>query len=393
VTVGRKEFRGTFVYENWNAALLGVTSEKGQEYSLFTDASIKDEIASGLGPYQILNCIADARRYEHGPTRPALVLRVDYCDRAAPFGDVDPSEYGRYHGGNDADEFAALLSLCAGFRLKASSATRVFDALGDPRGRPWSFSDTGLGDPVVPLSAHGATVPRLRRLVDLGATPRQLFRFPRLTPADSIAVVRAARLYQEAVWVAESEPWLTWLLLVTALETGANHWHGKKSASNRHRMHVANEKLEKLLVERCGDDLATEVAEMIGGSLKATQKFIEFTSHFLPGPPDLRPPEAFQLSWEEAALRSAIAKVYDHRSKALHQGLWLPWPMSWPPRFLGTENVERTISSAGGRGGMWKPDEIPMMLHVFEHITRGVLLRWWESMLPEEPTVQETNGE
>ena len=47
---------------------------------------------------------------------------------------------------------------------------------------------------------------------------------------------------------------------------------------------------------------------------------------------------------------------------------------------FGVDYAERTFASAGGRGGLWKPDEIPMMLHVFEHITRNVLLAWWGSM-------------
>jgi hypothetical protein len=31
-------------------------------------------------------------------------------------------------------------------------------------------------------------------------------------------------------------------------------------------------------------------------------------------------------------------------------------------------------------GGTWVSKDIPMMLHLFEHIVRGALLKWWEWM-------------
>jgi hypothetical protein len=43
-------------------------------------------------------------------------------------------------------------------------------------------------------------------------------------PADQVALIRAARLHQDAVWIAEQEPELAWLMLVSALETGAGRW-------------------------------------------------------------------------------------------------------------------------------------------------------------------------
>jgi hypothetical protein len=43
-------------------------------------------------------------------------------------------------------------------------------------------------------------------------------------PADQVALIRTARLHQDAVWIAEQEPELAWLMLVSALETGAGRW-------------------------------------------------------------------------------------------------------------------------------------------------------------------------
>jgi len=43
--------------------------------------------------------------------------------------------------------------------------------------------------------------------------------FAALSPEQAIALGRAARLYQDALWLAESEPNLSWLMLVAAVET------------------------------------------------------------------------------------------------------------------------------------------------------------------------------
>lgn len=32
-------------------------------------------------------------------------------------------------------------------------------------------------------------------------------------------------------------------------------------------------------------------------------------------------------------------------------------------------------------GGVWIKEDIPMLLHLFEHIVRGTLLNWWDEML------------
>ena len=51
---------------------------------------------------------------------------------------------------------------------------------------------------------------------------------PSLGAEQAIALVRSARLYQDALWLAESEPNLSWLLLVSAIETAANLWRSRK---------------------------------------------------------------------------------------------------------------------------------------------------------------------
>jgi hypothetical protein len=290
-----------------------------------------------------------------------------------------------YHGGTASDEIAALLSLCLGVRLKAGNHTRLFQPDKDPRGAPWSFREYGLPDPLVPRSTLGPTIPRLRRELDLDEAPALLYRFPELAPSDSVVLVRAARLYQEGVWISESEPALAWLMLVAAVEAGAQQWGRRERLTPRERIRRATPALDDLLAQIDGD-IADAIAGMLAGIMKATQKFVDFCTTFMPSPPDHRPPERFQLLWEESELREALRLMYNYRSRALHDGTPFPWPMSWQPGLFGEENTERPFSSSGGRGGIWRAEDIPLTLHAFEHIARNVLLNWWASLLPQEST-------
>ena len=59
----------------------------------------------------------------------------------------------------------------------------------------------------------------------------EMHSFPHLQPEQAIALVRSARLYQDALWLGESEPNLCWLKLVVAVETVANCWHAGGDAA------------------------------------------------------------------------------------------------------------------------------------------------------------------
>ena len=38
--------------------------------------------------------------------------------------------------------------------------------------------------------------------------------------------------------------------------------------------------------------------------------------------------------------------------------------------------------NSGGAGAVWMADQYPMTLSMFEHIARGALLNWWQSVTP-----------
>ena len=289
----------------------------------------------------------------------------------------------RYHGGTESDEVAALLSLALGCRLKAGNPTRVFQRGGDPRGRPWSFQSSGRADPIPPaLSMHGVVIPELLGERNVQAARTFLDHFTQLQPADSVALVRAARLYQEGIWIAEADAALSWLLLVSAIEVAANHWQ-KELLPAREKLKLSKPKLDALLVEAGGEELADTVAEMIVASLGATKKFVDFVGAFWPEPPSTRSEnEKARLNWTfPKEIKKALSDIYGYRSEALHAGTPFPAPMCMAPRHWGDKHAEcLPFGAAGAHGGIWRKEAIPMFLHTFEYIVRSGLQKWWIDM-------------
>lgn len=48
--------------------------------------------------------------------------------------------------------------------------------------------------------------------------------YPYLRAAEATTLIRAARLYEQALWVCDAEPHMSWLFLVSAVEVVAVHW-------------------------------------------------------------------------------------------------------------------------------------------------------------------------
>jgi hypothetical protein len=364
---------------NWLAFEKNEPLLAAHEFPLFTDAQIVGE--QKIGPYLFINTVAIST----GAVRPAIVVRYE-MHKGWEFPDFHETNAELYHGGGPEEELAALASLAMGIRLRAGRLTRRFELHGDPLGTP-----TEVGDQVIPYFNLGRA-PHLPSTAQ-GQHPLEALAIfgslSKLSHTEARAIVRSARLYQEALWLAESEPALTWLLLVSALESAANEWQKEKGDSVQ-RLKFAKPALYEYLTKLEDSSILSTVADSIADSLGITRKFVDFVTEFLPNPPELRPPEWAQFTWEPAQLKKALKTIYGYRSKALHEGRPFPPPMSEAARLdpAWPAPAERMISMGISRGGsVWLQKDIPMNLHLFEYITRNVLLKWWSTRATKDRSV------
>ena len=361
---------------------IGEPAQDISEAMLFTDTWVTGEV-SELGPYAFINTIAHASIQSGKMICPAVAMRVTHHHHGVPDKPLLPMEndFEHYHGGDYLDEMAALASLFMGARLKAAGATRQFQKDGDPLGRPVQYS--GKSEPQLLLEGH-AQIPRLALPVSLNAGLDGLRTFSDRTVKQTNALIKAARQYQQAIWIADSDPALAWLMLVSAIETAAVEW--RRDASPVEQLETAHPDLVKLIRESMSPELLHQVAEKLKDLTGSTKRFVDFVLQFAPSPPNERPEPYMQMSYVKSDLKTAVRLIYGHRSKSLHSGTAFPRPMCDPPRVkvvadgvLAVQEVPHGLAMSS-RNASWKIDQTPMLLNTFEHIARGALINWWKSL-------------
>lgn len=373
---------GLPVRQNWEARNSGMPSNGIFECPLYTDARLYSPFERSDWPYNFFSTMPTLN--EPGHIQASVILRIDdHIPRTRESPDFSRTDTANYHGGSITDEIAALTSLCVGIRMRAGGVSRHFlDLKHEPLGRPvaWDTRPT----PVISLIKDQLILPEV--IGSHGYSLHEVHRLEwllKLSPEQTAALVRAARLYQDALWIVESEPALAWLMFVSALETAANQWKAENGTAAE-RLTDWDKKLVDILQNSGGNELVETVAKRIEGSLGAGKKFRDFVLQFLPPPPNKRPTEEFQISWEEEAMTKILKIIYNYRSIALHGGTPFPAPMC--------VHVLDTVASGGYSekppfgsavsilGGVWKAEDVPINLHSFHYIVRGVLLNWWKEM-------------
>ena len=352
------------------------------EYPLYSDAHITGEFREGLGPYSFLNTVPFSK--DPGTVNTPIILRVavHLPDYYPP--DMSGTDESLYYGGFWVDELAALTSVALGVRIRAGGETRRFEPGQDPYGQPheWQYESK----PIVRAQSNQLILPSV---VDKHSMDQLkiLESIPRIAPKRYVSLIRACRSYQNALWIAESEPNLAWLMFVSALETAANDFY-ETDASPDTRLRDLKPDLAKLLKKHGGDELVYQVAELVAHLFGATKKFINFTMRFMPDESDQRPDQEWlQVKWSKTGLKKVLNKVYEYRSRSLHEGKPYPAPMLRPPHPGGKESPPSEVPSIGlassSQGGTWLKKAVPINLHCFQYITRGVLLNWWRDALTQ----------
>jgi hypothetical protein len=366
--------KGPLVYENWQAYLSNKKDRSISEYPLFSDARVTGQEINKYKPYTFLNPVPVDEYL--GYFRPIIYLRIENC---LEFGipDMSRTATDAYHGGTLIDEIAALISLALGIRIRAGKMSRDFQDNIDPRGQPvgWRRQPEFLN-----IDYQRLIIPNAIDAQPLGLLS-PLSSIPSMNPDDANALIKAARSYQKALLIAEEDPSMSWLFLVTAIEKTALHW--KTAGVNK--VDILRE-FKPNLHNRLGtfeknEEIFLIVAEEFFNLVGSQKKFIEFMMNFMPQPPSKRPKAWGQIRWEVDALKESLITIYNHRSKALHEGTPFPLPMCDPPhRDRNGERAwhEKPFALAySGAGGTWIKEDIPMYLNTFEYIVRNVLLKWW----------------
>jgi hypothetical protein len=343
---------GPVAWRNWRAAHQVPPVRSGVEVLLYSDAHVTGEVAAGLGPYQLLNALPGAGARG---AQPAVVIRAGYAIEFRPNlqGKEDVTDETRYHGGDMFDEIAALLSLALGIRCRSAGRIRIWE-LGegnDPLGHPVHFD---VDPPYLPEG--DARIPRLRRTVAVGDADPFLQRYAAVRANDAVSLLRAARLYQQAVWIADTDPSQSWVQLVSALETAASATR-VKGPSPLDRLRAAWPQLAKLLDDLADDVGADAIARLVAPVVKSKAEYLRFMDAFAPAPPAERPYEWARVDWPR--LPEHLATIYDYRSRALHAGTPFPVPMCEPARVLDDGvPIERPMGmSTWAQDARWNADD------------------------------------
>ena len=257
---------------NWLKKMRGATEGSRliiHEHLLYSDAHIVGEFRKTQGPYTFLNTIPMPPF--DGAVNVPMVLRAEMHMRQT-IPDMSRTDESLYHGGELADEVVALASLSLGVRLLSGGVSREFGTDDDPYGRPreWARKPKPIfrfrqKQPVLPSVGGSQSMEHLNRLETI----------PQIVPARYVSLVRACKLYQEALWVSESDPNLAWLLFVSALETAADDVSNSE-ATPIDLLKSAKPDLANRLKEVGGQEHLRMVADEIAHTLKSTKKFIDF---------------------------------------------------------------------------------------------------------------------
>ena len=389
---------GPLGYRNWRAKSAGEPPGAIWEVDVYGDAHPLGDWTKSPGPYAIVNVV---NPWDAPHARRTLVLREENCLDRAHATSMAKTDTSAFPGGSPADEIIALLVLENGVRLRAGGTSRLFYGR-DPFGMPRSYGAREV--PVLPPRQGAGVLPGLSR--EWLISTKLLTTYGDLSAEEAVVLARSARMYANAVWNADADANLAWLLLVSAIETAAVFW-SKRRRRERDTDHISvlcdlDEKLGAMVRQVSDAALASKIAAELVDRKGIFRKFRAFIEHYLPGsPPASRPPPAGQAHLTGDEFKDSLKLIYRYRSEALHAGTPFPSPMCFPPETLPvpleegkgqTSSETREIPcerplglAASSHGGAWRAEHLPMNLHCFEYITRAVLCAWWADLPNSRP--------
>lgn len=365
------------LHENWSFYLESHECLRMSEFPMYSDVSVIAEVLEGMGPLSFHNALP-LKQEGAGDVVIPVVVRVGFYSRPQ-HPDFSESSFTHYHGGWLPDEIAALLSLSLGARFFAGDSIRDFDSYdNDPLGKPRFRS--GVAPPISHIPTQRRILPEVCQSKDL----RDVCffnNFGKLSPAIAEKVIQCSRQYQNALWVAENNPELCWLMLISAIEIAANEW-AKNDQVKLSDLETSYPEFYEELVKNDNQNILNLAAETFAPITKATSKFMKFCKEFSPKQLEQKNSKGFKYT--STQLSKALGTIYNHRSKALHSGIPFPAPMcSYPDEYEGVYGQVPNQLGVYTKGATWVGSDIPMNLHLFHFLTREILLGWVKSLEPE----------
>jgi hypothetical protein len=370
--------RGPAGWRNWLAARSGFEPVQREEHGLYSDSGFLGTIDE-LGPICIINTVSRVGRPTAGDAQQGLVLRHTWHLPRTPMliGGAPPSKItDAYYEGLVGDEIASLLSLALNIRCMDGGPIRVWwdredlDGLGRPdtyyHHKPM-LQPPHYGEPMIPWVA--------RSQVNLQDSRPLLEIYGDLDEKRAVVLVRAARQFQQALWIADESPGLAWLLLVGALETAASLRTDERSGLEvLHKLRpIWAEVLETATHPKAASVI--KEAARLGTSLAKVRALV---AEHQPAAPPQRPTPPYAIDWDN--LEELVMQIYGLRSDTVHEGLPLPAPMLDPPRPIMNPPAERPGGTIGSGDSVWTAEDMPMYLHTFAWIAGGALRNWWRSL-------------
>lgn len=386
---------GPHLWLNWRAAMSGQTARESwetpgiqyipvwNEYGLYSDSSIVGQHEAG--PYSISTSLSGMPRL--GQAQLAAIARDrDHLRYSEPRAEPEPPEdddVAAYTGGDLPDQLAALLSLALGCRMRSGGVLRQGTAADETSAR-WTLVDHRA--PVLIPPRHAPMLPAIAGERSLAESEGLLDRFARAPAASAAALLRAATHYADAVWWADAEPRLSWLKLCSALEAAAFHLAAiddPMEALERVRPDLHRE-LKKAGCDLCLEIVARRLSKTMGVGAKL-RRLVE--DHAASAPTTSARREPFDFDDEALdGIPDAIALIYEHRSRELHEGVPIPDPLCQPPWPIDGSLLKRPPGLAySSQGGSWPAHRLPMNLQFFESVSRRILLTWWERLPQDSP--------
>ncbi len=384
MTGRRTEATGPSGYLNWIGQKEGDEEQGIFEVNLYSDAHLTSEIESGPEcPYAILNALPMPLGYLSG-IKHSLTLRIHVFREQLRI-EEEKTDSTNFHGGWLADEIAAIISLLIGTRMQPGSITRDYSIRDDPMGRPMAENEPPAA--FTQGNRFLLRVPGAKGEHNISALMLPLFyTYPLLSSEQAIKLTRAARLYQDALWICESHPEMAWLLLTSAIEVLAV-FEQLTCTSPQEILERSYSELMAVLERSGNDELIERVSHELHSLLRSTGRFVDFLLKYQPGEPENKPEKCISIDWDPNNLKKLFQKIYDYRSRALHDGIPFPTPMCGPA-VIGDWLQEAPgglwVEAAGGK---WMKKDLPLMLHTFEYIVRNSIINWWKSSIEDSEEV------